>query len=123
DLLSMQLAQPFAADGVTKLVFTINTDAGTSPQPPGSAWHVALKIPGPEPTDPTSTAAFHYRAVHMNWNGASPVFESYIPGGNNAGTVDGRFVGTVIGPAEASSSYDSPFNKVVIVVKASDLGL
>src|SRR5207245_419340 len=41
-----------------------------------------------------------------------------------SGGVDGRFVtpGTNK-PAEASSGYASPFNKAVIVVKASDLGL
>ena len=120
DLLSFQLAQPYVADGITKLVFAINTDAGQSPQPPGSAWYVALKIPDPPPA-----TTFHYRAVHMAWNGASPVFESYTPSPNNSGGVDGRFVDTAqpIIPADASSSYAPPYNKVLIVVKASDLGL
>ena len=118
DLLSFHLSQPFTADGVQRLVFTLNTDAGQSPQPPGSSWYVAMKVP-----DPAPATTFHYRAVHMTWNGTTPTFESYIPGANSGGGVDGRFVGTVIGPAEPGSSYASPFNKVVIVVKASDLGL
>jgi hypothetical protein len=119
DLLSFQLAQPFAEDGLVRLVFTVNTDPGQSPQLPGSAWYVAMKIP-----DPAPATTFHYRAVHMAWTGASPVFESYTPGANTSGGVDGRFVtpGSKK-PAEAGSSYAAPFNKVVIVVKASDLGL
>ena len=122
DLKSFQLAQPFEVDGIPKLVFTINTwDNGQSPQPPGSSWYVAIKIPDPPPA-----STFHYKAVHMTWKAGSttPTFESYTPSGNTAGGVDGRFVtpGSQI-PAEPASSYDAPFNKVVIVVKASDLGL
>ena len=102
-----------------KLVFTLNTDAGTSPQPAGSAWYVAMKI-----ADPSPATTFHYRGVHMAWSGAAPTFESYIPSPNSSGPVDGRFVtaGSTV-PADASSSYVTPFDKVVIVIKASDLGL
>jgi len=119
DLLSFRIAQPYATDGVVRLAFTLDTDAGESPQPPGSAWYVAMKIP-----DPAPATTFHYRAVHMAWPGLTPVFESYTPGANSSGGIDGRFVtpGTTR-PAEASSSYASPFDKVVIVVKAGDLGL
>jgi hypothetical protein len=83
---------------------------------------VAMKIPDPDPSVPGDTSAVHYRAVHMTWNSTTPTFESYIPGANGSGGVDGRFVGTIIGPAE-SGTYAAPFNKVVIVIKASDLGL
>jgi len=119
DLLSFQLEQPLALDGVAKLVFTLNTDPGQSPQAPGSAWYVAMKI-----ADPAPATTYHYRAVHMAWAGSSPTFESYTPGASNSGAVDGRFVepGTTK-PAEAGSSYAAPYDKVVIVVKASDLGL
>jgi PKD repeat protein len=120
DLKSFQIAQPFAADNVIRLAFTINTwDNGQSPQPVGSSWYVAMKIP-----DPAPATTFHYKAVHMTWNGTTPTFESYTPAPNGSGGVDGRFVtgGTQI-PAEPSSGYAPPFNKVVIVVKASDLGL
>src|SRR6266446_3070849 len=120
DLLSFQIAQPFAADNVIRLAFTINTDNGESPQPLGSSWYVAMKIP-----DPAPATTFHYRAVHMTWNGgATPTFESYTPSPNGSGGVDGRFVAAGSQkPAEPSSGYAPPFNKVVIVVKASDLGL
>jgi len=116
DLLSFQIAQPYAADGVAKLVFTINTNAGQSPQVPGSAWYVAMRI--------VSGATTRYKGVHMAWNGTTPIFESYTPAPNNAGGVDGRFV--TVGSqkaAEPGSSYAAPYNKVIIVVKASDLGL
>ena len=124
DLLSFQIAQPYAADNTVRLVFTINTDAGQSPQPPGTAWYVSMKIPGPDPAIPGDTSTVHYRAVHMRWDGPTPVFESYTPGESNGGTVDGRFVeaGTEK-PAEPTSGYAPPYDKVVIVVKASDLGL
>jgi hypothetical protein len=121
DLLSFQIAQPYAPDGVIKLVFTLNTDNGQSPQATGSSWYVAMRTP-----DSSCATAPCYKAVHMTWKATSPttpVFESYVPGSAALGGVDGRFVDTVIGPAEASSSYNAPYNKVVIVVKASDLGL
>jgi len=115
DLLKFQIAAPYQPDGIPRLVFTITTDNGQSPQPTGSAWYVAMQI------------GSSYKAVHMAWNPTSPttpVFESYTPGPNNSGGVDGRFVtpGTQK-PAEASSNYIAPFNQVIIVVKASDLGL
>jgi hypothetical protein len=119
DLHSFQIAQPYAEDDVIRLVFTINTDDGESPQPVGTSWYVSMKI-----ADPAPATTFHYKAVHMSWNGTTPVFESYTPGTSNAGTTDGRFVtaGTEK-PAEPTSGYTAPYNKVVIVVKASDLGL
>ena len=121
DLKSFQLAQPYQTDGIPRLVFTINTwDNGQSPQPVGSSWYVAMKI-----NDPAPAKTFHYRAVHMTWNSTTPTFESYTPAPNGSGGVDGRFVDTSqpIIPADPSSDYSAPFNKVVIVVKASDLGL
>ena len=119
DLLSAQISQPYVENGEIKLAITINTDPGQSPQPPQSAWYVAMKI-----ADPAPATTFRYRAVRMAWNGLAPTFESYIPSASNGGTVDGRFVTAgSIRPADPSSSYAAPFDKVVIVVKASDLGL
>jgi hypothetical protein len=60
DLLSLQISQPAASDGIVRLAFTINTDPGQSPQPTGSAWYAAVKTPT------------GYKAVHMAWNPASP---------------------------------------------------
>ena len=126
DLLSFQLAQPYQSDNIPRLVFTINTDSNpTGTEPPGSAWYVAMKIPGPDPSVPGDTSAFHYRGVHMAFtNPTTPVFEIYTPSGNTSGGVDGRFVnpGSQI-PAESGSSYDAANGKITIIVKASDLGL
>src|SRR5438045_9608345 len=60
----------------------------------------------------------------MTRNGTAPAVQSYTPAPNGSGGVDGRFVtsGSQM-PAQPSSGYAPPFNKVVIVVKASDLGL
>jgi len=119
DLLALHVSQPYSEDGIARLVFTIDTDPGESPQPAGSAWYVAMKVP-----DRAPATTFHYVAVHMAWAGVSPTFESYVPGANNNGGVDGRFVtpGTQK-PIEPQSAYASPFDRVVLVVKASDLGL
>ena len=119
DLSALHVSQPYSSDGIVRLVFTIDTDAGESPQPPGSAWYVAMKI-----ADPPPATTSHYAAVHMAWTGVAPVFESYVPGASNNGSVDGRFVtpGTTK-PAEAQSVYAAPFDRVILVVKASDLGL
>jgi PKD repeat protein len=116
DLHSLQIAQPYTADNIIRLAFTINTDNGESPQPLGSSWYVAMKI--------VKNGTTTYKGVHMTWNGTTPTFESYTPAPNGSGGVDGRFVTAgSTKPAQASSGYASPFNKVVIVVKASDLGL
>jgi len=116
DLLSFQIAQPYASDNIIRFAFTINTDNGESPQPIGSSWYVAMKI--------IKNGTTTYKGVHMTWNGTTPTFESYTPAPNSSGGVDGRFVTAGSQkPAEPSSGYAPPFNKVVIVVKASDLGL
>jgi len=113
DLLSFQLSQPFAQNGVVKLHFRINTDPGQSPQPPGSAWYVSMKTPDGK-----------VHGVHMAWRGPNPDFESYIAEPSQGGTTDGRFVDPAsIKPAEPESHYDPDNGIVEIVVKPSDLGL
>jgi hypothetical protein len=115
DLLKFQIAQPYQPDGIPRLYFTITTDNGQSPQASGTAWYVAMKI------------GANYKAVRMAWKAASPtvpIFESYTPGANSSGGVDGRFViAASEKAAEPTSNYLPPFNQVIIVVKASDLGL
>jgi hypothetical protein len=112
DLLRLQLVQPFAADGVVKLVFLIQTDPGQSPQPPASAWYVSMKSPDGK-----------VHGVHMAWKSTTPSFESYIASPNSSGGVDGRFVDpTSIKPAEPESKYEPDKGLITIVVKASDLG-
>lgn len=113
DLLSFQLEQPFASDGNVKLIFRINTDPGTTPQPPGSAWYVSMKTPDGK-----------VHGVHMAWSGATPRFESYVAAPSNGGVTDGRFVDeTTIKPAEPESHYDPAAGVIEIVVKPADLGL
>jgi len=118
DLQSFQLAQPLALDGNIKLTFTLHTDPGQSPQPPGSAWYIAMKI-----ADPPPASTFRYAAVHMAWTGTTPTFESYVPGPNTSGDVDGRFVNPGSNQPALSGSYDAPYDTIVITVTASALGL
>jgi PKD repeat protein len=113
DLLSFQLEQPFAPDGNTKLIFHINTDPGTTPQPPGSAWYVSMKTPDGK-----------VHAVHMAWSGPTPRFESYIAEAGQSGATDGRFVDPAsVKPAEPESNYDTANGIITIVVKPADVGL
>jgi hypothetical protein len=113
DLLRLQVSQPFATNGVVKLVFRIQTDPGQSPQPPASAWYVSMKMPDGK-----------VRGVHMAWRGPTPDFESYVASPSTGGGTDGRFVNTAtIKPAEPESKYEPNKGLITIVVKASDLGL
>lgn len=117
DLKALHVAQPYAADGNVKLIFTLDTDPGASPQPANTSWYVSMRI-----ADPAPATTFRYKAVRMTWNGSSPTFESYTPSASNAGTVDGRFV-TAGSQKPASGSYAEPYDKVVISASLADLGL
>ena len=115
DLQSFQLALPYAADGVQKLRFQLNTDPGIANQPPGSYWYVAFKAPDGQ-----------VHGVRMSYpvGSVSPSFESYIAAPNSSGSVDGRFV--LAGsekPADPSSFYGFQDGVIVIVVPLADLGL
>jgi PKD repeat protein len=113
DLLRLQIVQPFAANGVVKLKFLIQTDVGESPQPPASAWYVSMKMPNGK-----------VRGVHMAWRGPTPSFESYIASASQGGGTDGRFVDpTTVKPAEPESKYEPAKGLITIVVKATDLAL
>jgi hypothetical protein len=112
DLLRLQMVQPFASDGIVKIVFLIQTDPGQSPQPPASAWYVSMKSPDGQ-----------VHGVHMAWKSTTPSFESYIASGSQGGGVDGRFVDPAsVKPAEPESKYEPAKGLITIVIKASDLG-
>src|SRR3954453_24227486 len=118
DLKSLQLAQPFAADGSVKLRFEIDTDPGQQPQPPGSSWYVSFK----EPDGKVHGARMLFPA--SSTSPGTPVFQSYVAGPNSSGSVDGRFVqSATANPADPASSYDATRGSIVIVVPIADLGL
>ena len=113
DLFALKLAQPPTSDGVTRLIFRIETDPGISPQPTGSGWYASFRCPDGV-----------VRAVRMFWGGPQPRFESYVAETNFSGGTDGRFPDPAsIKPAEPESSYDPDAGIVEIVVKASDLNI
>jgi PKD domain len=113
DLRQLKIVQPFAADGVVKLKFLIQTDVGQSPQPPASGWYVSMKTPDGK-----------VRGVRMVWRGTTPTFESYVATAGTGGTTDGRFSDPAsIKPAEPESKYEPEKGLITIVVKVSDLAL
>ena len=115
DLESLQLAQPYAANGVIMLRLQIDTDPGMANQPPGSYWYASFK----EPDGQVHGVRMQYAVGAL-----APSFESYVAAPNSSGSVDGRFV--LAGsekPADASSFYDFADGNIVIVVPLTDLGL
>ena len=115
DLVSFQLAQPYAADGNVKLRFQLNTDPGQANQPPGSYWYVSFK---------ESDGKVHGVRMVYPVGMLTPNFTSYIAAPNSSGTVDGRFVQAGSEkPADPSSFYDFNDGVIVIAVPITDLGL
>ncbi|HEX4323719.1 MAG TPA: PKD domain-containing protein [Gaiellaceae bacterium] len=116
DLKSLQVSQPYLSDGSLKLRFQLNTDPGTSQQPPDSYWYVSFR---------ETDGSVH--GVRMWFDPSSPnlpTFQSYIAQGNTSGSVDGRFVQSGSEkPADPSSFYDPTTGTIVIVASAADLGL
>ncbi|MEP6871400.1 MAG: CARDB domain-containing protein, partial [Anaerolineaceae bacterium] len=117
DMLSASIAQPYVTDGNLKLVFTLKTDpAATAAQPIGSAWYLAMKVPG------ATAGSFRYTGVRMEYNSTTPNggFYYYTPGSNSSGGVDGRFVDA---ETQTPGTYDPTTGTITITVNASDVGL
>lgn len=120
DMVSASVAQPYAADGNIKLVFTIKTDPDPNfiaAKTPGAAWYLAMKV-----EDATQSTGFRYTGVRMDASATGPTFSSYVPGTNTSGGTDGRFVDSSK-PADGASSYNPNTGTITIVVPISDLGL
>ncbi len=116
DLKSLQVAQPFAADGRIALRFQLDTDPGQVPQPPDSYWYVSFKEPDGQ--------VHGVRMVFEATSPLAPAFQSYVASPNTSGGVDGRFVASGSEkPADPASFYDAAHGAVVIVVPIADLGL
>jgi hypothetical protein len=116
DLHSLQVSEPYAPDGNVALRFQLNTDPGTTPQPPGSYWYVSFKVPD---------GSVH--GVRMWWDPtspAAPTFQSYVAQPNTSGGVDGRFAASgSTKPVDPRSSYDAASGTIVIWAAPADLGL
>jgi len=116
DLKALHVAEPYAADGNAELRFQLDTDPGTTPQPPGSYWYVSFKEPD---------GSVH--GVRMWWDPSSPLaptFQSYVAEANTSGGVDGRFVASgSTKQADPASSYDAAGGTITILVPIADLGL
>ena len=112
DLLGLTISQS-EANGEMLLTFKILTDGTGTVLPPNAAWFSSFETPDGViygvrlQTDPTGARSFF----------------SYIPSANNAGGIDGRFVGAGSEkPAEAGSEFGSD-GAVTIIVKARNIGL
>jgi serine protease AprX len=110
DLLSLSIAQPHAAAGNPNIVFTIKvSDLNTLTA--GSGYFVSFNTPE------------GVRGVRMQVvNPTAPEFFVYVPGANQAGTVDGRFVDSQV-PAAAGSNYNAATGTITIVATPASLNL
>ncbi len=110
DLLSASVAQPFAASGNPNFVFTIKV-ASLATLTAGSGYYVSFNTPA------------GFRGVRMQVvNPTAPTFITYTPSANNAGGVDGRFVGAN-SPAAAGSNYNAATGVITIVATPASIGL
>ncbi|HUP93005.1 MAG TPA: hypothetical protein VM074_12225 [Solimonas sp.] len=114
DLASVQVAQPPAADGVPKLVFTLKLGAAPAQLPPSAAWYISF-----------NGADKRVHGVRMSTdNQAETTFISYVasPAGlQGEGDTDGRFIedGTEK-PADAASNITG--DTITIIVPNADVG-
>jgi len=108
DLLLLQVAQPPALDGVTKLVFSLKVAGLPDPIPPATDWYVSFRAPDGV-----------LRGVRMSTDSGPPRFYSYVVDAGGAGAYDGRFVASE-GPIEVSNFTAA--GVITFVVKATDIG-
>ncbi|HEX7964550.1 MAG TPA: hypothetical protein VF651_02425 [Gammaproteobacteria bacterium] len=115
DLKSLEIAEPYAADGVIRLRFQLDTDPGSAVPPPGSYWYASFK---------EADGKVHGVRMVFPVGSLSPSFESYVAAPNSSGVTDGRFVQAGSSkPAESGSFYDFGTGTIVLIAKAADLGL
>ncbi|MEQ1437951.1 PKD domain-containing protein [Fontimonas sp. SYSU GA230001] len=111
DLLKLSVAQPYAQDGVVRLMFQLKVSS-LSQLTPRSGYYTSFKSPDNV-----------YRGVRMVVDASgTPAFQSYVVGANNSGGQDGRFVSGTPKAAEAGSGYTAD-GLITIVVKPADIGL
>lgn len=113
DILSANVAQPFAASGNPNLVFTIKV-ASLETLTPNSGYFVSFNTPA------MGTMGVRMAVVDPT----APEFYTYVVGasGGMPPVSDGRFVDTQVA-AEASSTYDPAAGTITIVAKPSVFGL
>ncbi len=111
DLLAAYVAHPYAVDGVQKLEFRLQI-ADLSQLQPGSAYFLTFK-------DPVVANAF--RGVRMEVApDLSTAFYTYVPGTNQGGTSDGRFVTS---KSATAGSYDPESGEILFVVDPAAVGV
>src|SRR5262249_34548346 len=109
DIRSVQIAEPFSADGAQKLVFTLKMADLSGPLTPNSQWRIYFT--GPDNvgyfvdmrTDVLGTVSFKYGTYIHNTD-------------NTAGTA------TTVGNLDAGSKYDTQSGAITLVVSNSKIG-
>lgn len=110
DLLSANIAQPFASTGNPNLVFTIKV-ADLNTLSAGSGYYLSFNTPA------------GFRGVRMEVvNPTAPAFYTYTPSAGQSGGTDGRFADTQV-PAAAGSKYDAATGVITIIATPSSVGL
>jgi hypothetical protein len=112
DIVSVQVAQPPQADGVVRLVFTINLDGSLPPVlPPYSGWYTSFKAPN---------GTLYGVRLTTNDTG-TPSYISYVVGESNGGQTDGRFMAA--GSQRPADDGSASGNVITITVKGLDIGI
>jgi len=109
DIRSVQIAEPFTADGSRKLVFTLKMADLSGPLTPNSQWRIYFTGPDNNgyfvnmQTDVLGTASFKYGTYIHNPD-------------NTAGTA------TTVGNLDTGSKYDAQSGAITLVVSNSKIG-
>lgn len=109
DIRSVQIAEPFAADGSRKLVFTLKMADLSGPLTPNSQWRIYFTGPDNNgyfvnmQTDVLGTVSFKYGTYIHNAD-------------NTAGTA------TTVGNLDTGSKYDAQSGAITLIVSNSKIG-
>ena len=109
DIRSLQIAEPYFADGSNKLVFTLKMENLNGPLSPNTQWRVYF----------TGADAKGY-FVDMRTDALGAVSYKYGTYVHNADNTQGT--ATTVGDADAGSKFDAPTGAITIVVSNGKIG-
>ena len=109
DIRSLQIAEPFSADGSQKLVFTLKMADLSNPLTPNTEWRVFF---------PGADGKGYFVDMRTDVLGAASfTYGTYV---HNADNTQGT--ATVVGNLDAGSKYDTQTDTITLVVSNSKIG-